>query len=171
MVNKHPLFVVNHNKGQTESIERSCMTNRNTPYAAETRIPDFIARTTNSDDYCGLRAHNGDYLNYIKQYMKDMEVRILEQEEFYSAIDSFFNFDTQLTKEKPINSEDGLRKTRNPIWMRLRTLRKTLAEQIKNKLSSSHEVLAYEFERSEECHRVIRTSKRYSETRRNEDFQ
>ena len=73
--------------------------------------------------------------------------------------------------EKPINSEDGLRKTRNPIWMRLRTLRKTLAEQIKNKLSSSHEVLAYEFERSEECHRVIRTSKRYSETRRNEDFQ
>ena len=65
MVNKHPLFVVNYNKGQTESIERFCMTDRNTPYAAETRIPDFIARTTNSDDYCGLRAHNGDYLNYI----------------------------------------------------------------------------------------------------------
>ena len=43
--------------------------------------------------------------------MEEMEVRILEQEEFYSATDSFFNFDTRLTKERPTKSEDDLRKT------------------------------------------------------------
>ena len=127
MVNEHPLFVVNYNKGQIESIEKW-----NTPYVAEDiRIPNFIARTTNSDDYCGLRAHNGDYLNYIKQDMEEMEVRILEQEDFYLATDSFFNSDTRLIKERPIKSEDDLRKTWNPPWMGLRTLRKTLAEQIR----------------------------------------
>ena len=51
------------------------MTDRNIPYVAEDiRIPIFIARTTNGDDYGGLRAHNGDYLNHIKT--------ILEEEEF-----------------------------------------------------------------------------------------
>ena len=169
MVNKHPLFVVNYNKGQIESVERFCMTDRNIPYVAEDiRIPIFIARTTNGDDYSGLRAHNGDYLNYIKQYMEEMEVRILEQEEFYSATDSFFNFDTRLTKERPTKSEDDLRKTNLESTLDgIKDLAKDFSRiDQKDKLSSSRELFAYEFKRSEERHRVIRTSKRYSETRR-----
>ena len=136
------------------------MTDRNIPYVAEDiRIPIFIARTTNGDDYGGLRAHNGDYLNHIKT--------ILEEEEF-STTDFFFNFDTRLTKERPTKSEDDLRKTNLESTLDgIKDLAKDFSRiDQKDKLSSSRELFAYEFKRSEERHRVIRTSKRYSETRR-----
>ena len=141
------------------------MTDRSIPYVAEDiRIPIFIARTTNGDDYGGLRAHNGDYLNHIKT--------ILEEEEF-STTDFFSNFDTRLTKERPTKSEDDLRKTNLESTLDgIKDLAKDFSRiDQKDKLSSSRELLAYELKRSEERHRVTRTSKRYSETRRNEDFQ